>query len=235
MFKNAVKRRITLSYAFDWLLVFIMIIVFFSIDRIEPFHRQFSVIDKTIMFPYAEQERVPVWLLLIVCILIPIILIAVISLSGVGYKRSWHDLHAGILGLCLGLSMTIMFTDVLKITVGRPRPDMLSRCKPPKDTQDPILGLSTVDICTTDIYSSIMIDGFKSFPSGHSSFSFAGLGYLSFYIAGKLRLFDEMGVSLKKYTEKNNNKEYIVQKSIHTKDFAQYFHFLEQLWSPSHV
>lgn len=46
---------------------------------------------------------------------------------------------------------------------------MLSRCKPPKDTQDPVLGLSTVDICTTDIYSSIMIDGFKSFPSGHSS------------------------------------------------------------------
>lgn len=24
--------------------------------------------------------------------------------------------------------------------------------------------------------------------------SFAGLGYLSFYIAGKLRLFDQMGV-----------------------------------------
>lgn len=46
---------------------------------------------------------------------------------------------------------------------------MLSRCKPPTDTQDPPLGLSTVDICTTDIHSHMMIDGFKSFPSGHSS------------------------------------------------------------------
>lgn len=56
-----------------------------------------------------------------------------------------------------------------QVTAGRPRPDMLSRCKPPTDTQDPLLGLSTVDICTTDIHSHLMIDGFKSFPSGHSS------------------------------------------------------------------
>ncbi|KAI9279261.1 phosphatidic acid phosphatase type 2/haloperoxidase [Sporodiniella umbellata] len=197
MLKGSMKRRLTLSYVFDWFLVIMMMIVFFAIDRIQPFHRHFSLNDTSIMFPYAEQERVPVWLLLIVCIVIPILMIIVISLSGLGYRRSWHDLHAGILGLCLGLSMTIMFTDVLKVTVGRPRPDMLARCKPIAGAQDPVLGLSTVDICTSDRYSYEMIDGFKSFPSGHSSFSFAGLGYLSFYIAGKLRLFDEMGHTYK--------------------------------------
>ncbi|KAG1160078.1 hypothetical protein G6F37_004313 [Rhizopus arrhizus] len=197
MLKDPVKRRIALSYGFDWLLVIIMTVVFFAIDKVTPFHRQFSINDKTIMFPYAEHERVPVWLLLIICLLIPIVIIAIISLSGIGYKRNWYDFHAGVLGLCLGLSMTIMLTDVIKVTAGRPRPDMLSRCKPPTDTQDPPLGLSTVDICTTDIHSHLMIDGFKSFPSGHSSFSFAGLGYLSFYIAGKLRLFDQMGHTYK--------------------------------------
>lgn len=46
---------------------------------------------------------------------------------------------------------------------------MLSRCQPPADSVDPVFGLSSVAICTTDIKSHIMVDGFKSFPSGHSS------------------------------------------------------------------
>jgi diacylglycerol diphosphate phosphatase/phosphatidate phosphatase len=101
MLKDPVKRRIALSYGFDWLLVIIMTVVFFAIDKVTPFHRQFSINDKTIMFPYAEHERVPVWLLLIICLLIPIVIIAIISLSGIGYKRNWYDFHAGVLGICL--------------------------------------------------------------------------------------------------------------------------------------
>jgi diacylglycerol diphosphate phosphatase/phosphatidate phosphatase len=68
--------------------------------------------------------------------------------------------------------------------------------------------LQTIDICTqTDNY--ILQDGFKSFPSGHSSgmpialyprhmylpslVSFAGLFYLSIYLAGKLHVLDAKG------------------------------------------
>ncbi|KAI7905909.1 phosphatidic acid phosphatase type 2/haloperoxidase [Cokeromyces recurvatus] len=191
------KRRVALSYLYDWILVIIMTAVFFAIDRITPFHRMFSLEDKSIMYPYAEKESVPVWLLMIICFIAPIIIIAIISLSGIGYKRNLHDFHSGVLGLCLGLSMTIMLTDVIKITAGRPRPDMLSRCKPIEGAADPKFGLSSIDICTADIHSHIMIDGFKSFPSGHSSFSFAGLGFLAFYLAGKMKMFDERGHTYK--------------------------------------
>jgi diacylglycerol diphosphate phosphatase/phosphatidate phosphatase len=31
-------------------------------------------------------------------------------------------------------------------------------------------------------------DGWRSFPSGHSSFSFSGLGYLSFFLISQLRI-----------------------------------------------
>lgn len=55
---------------------------------------------------------------------------------------------------------------------------------------DPINMLSTSAICTRQ---DLLRDGFKSFPSGHSSFSFGGLGFLAMYFAGKLHLFDERG------------------------------------------
>ena len=88
--------------------------------------------------------------------------------------------------------------------------DLIARCQPAPGSEDPLWGLSTVDICTQTV-SYILEDGWKSFPSGHSSsmsntfllvvnhssdeyeVSFAGLGFLAFYLAGKLHLFDNRG------------------------------------------
>lgn len=64
---DPIQKRLVVSYLYDWLLVIIMTGAFFAIDKITPFHRMFSVEDKTIMFPYSEKESVPVWLLLVSC------------------------------------------------------------------------------------------------------------------------------------------------------------------------
>ncbi|EMS52163.1 Putative lipid phosphate phosphatase 3, chloroplastic [Triticum urartu] len=51
--------------------------------------------------------------------------------------------------------------------------------------------ITTAVICHGD--ASVIKEGHKSFPSGHSSWSFAGLGFLSWYLAGKITVFDRRG------------------------------------------
>jgi len=90
--------------------------------------------------------------------------------------------------------------------------DVIARCQPLADSEDPLWGLSTIDICT-QTSERLLEDGWRSFPSGHSSrtsvstlesggttdlgpshkVSFAGLGFLTFYLAGKFHLFDTRG------------------------------------------
>ncbi|RLN27584.1 hypothetical protein C2845_PM05G30430 [Panicum miliaceum] len=51
--------------------------------------------------------------------------------------------------------------------------------------------ITTQVICHGD--PAVIKEGHKSFPSGHSSWSFAGLGFLSWYLAGKIKAFNRRG------------------------------------------
>lgn len=94
-------------------------------------------------------------------------------------QSSWHKTHVSLLGLFISLILTSFLTDVVKNTVGRPRPDLIARCKP--RTGLPEHSLLSIEVCTsTDRHR--LDEGWRSFPSGHSSFSFSGLGYLSLYV-----------------------------------------------------
>jgi len=171
----------------------VIAVIFFALDDVEGFRREFSLSDTSLRYPYAVHERVPVLALYMIAIVAPIVLQLVINFLTV---RSFWDAHNSLLGLILGLAITGAFTQFTKITVGRPRPDVIDRCHPLPGSEDPIYKVSNSSICTqTDAY--MMKDGFRSFPSGHSSLSFAGLGFLSFYLAGKLHLFDKRGYALK--------------------------------------
>ncbi|KAF9052461.1 PAP2-domain-containing protein [Hymenopellis radicata] len=183
------RRRLILSYAPDWIITIALAAAFFSLDVIEGYRRVFSLADTSLRHPYAVHERIPNLLLFLICFIAPLVLQPLINLATI---RSWWDLHNSTLGLILGLALTGAITQITKITVGRPRPDIVDRCQPPPGSVDPVFGLSNWTICT-QIDNAILRDGFRSFPSGHSSLSFAGLGFLSFYLAGKLHLFDTRG------------------------------------------
>lgn len=91
-----------------------------------------------------------------------------------------HKTQVTILGLLVALMLSTFLTDVIKNAVGRPRPDLISRCKPIKGTPKDVLVKYTV---CTQINDHILQEGWRSFPSGHSSFAFSGLGYLFLYVS----------------------------------------------------
>jgi diacylglycerol diphosphate phosphatase/phosphatidate phosphatase len=93
-----------------------------------------------------------------------------------------HKAHVTALGLAISLLLTALITDIIKNFVGRPRPDLVSRCDPqPGTLKDELV---TIAICTETEHHKLH-DGWRSFPSGHSSFSFAGLGWLALFFASQ--------------------------------------------------
>ncbi|GHJ86975.1 hypothetical protein NliqN6_3377 [Naganishia liquefaciens] len=173
----------------DWFLVAALWVVLEMLNRIGGHKREFSLTDITIQRPF-KAEHVPPTLLFIISLAIP--LAFVIIIGGLVYKSRW-DVHNAVLGLFMGFTVTGVVTQVVKMGVGRPRPDAIARCQPYEGAHDAaVYGLSNYTICTQE-NAHILNDGFKSFPSGHSSLSFAGMGFLAFYLAGKMHLADLKG------------------------------------------
>ena len=93
-----------------------------------------------------------------------------------------HKAHVSVLGLAISVLLTALLTDIIKNFVGRPRPDLLDRCSPAAGTH--LDEWVTIDVCT-ETEQHKLHDGFRSFPSGHSSVSFAGLGWLALFLAAQ--------------------------------------------------
>jgi len=142
----------------------------------------FSLDDRTLHFPHAETERVPVPMLMVYSIALPALLILLSTLVNLHKtrKQKFHQLHVSLLGLAISLMLATFITDTIKNGYGRPRPDLIARCKPKEGT--PGHELVSIEVCTERDHHTLY-DGFRSFPSGHSSFSWSGLGFLSLLVS----------------------------------------------------
>ena len=175
-------------YTSDWLCVLLLLVVFFGIvEKSLPFNRQFSINDLRLSHPFATEERVTdIQLYLLTCIA-PSVLVTLISLfsKNTNFERL-HSVQIANLGLWLVLSITGVLTDILKCWIGNPRPDFIERCSPVANT--PVDKLVDISVCTAPLGQMYLLDGLKSTPSGHSSLSFAGLGYLALWLCGHYKI-----------------------------------------------
>ncbi|CAN1297063.1 Putative lipid phosphate phosphatase 3, chloroplastic [Linum perenne] len=176
--------QVARNHLYDWLILVLLAVVEIVLLTIHPFNR---FVSKDMMedFRYPLKENtVPTWSVATYAVLLPILVFIFFYYR----RRCVFDLHHAILGLFFTTAITAVLTDAIKIATGRPRPDFFWRCFPDgKDVYDQ-LG----DVICHGIAKEIR-EGHKSFPSGHASWSFAGLGFLSLYLSGKIKVFDRQG------------------------------------------
>ncbi|KAG6650041.1 lipid phosphate phosphatase 2-like [Carya illinoinensis] len=170
----------------DWLILALLVVLDVILNLIEPFHRYVGEGMMTdLRYPLKDNSTVPFWAVPIIGILLPFAVILIYYFI----RRDVFDLHQATLGLLFSILITAVITDAIKDGVGRPRPDFFWRCFP--DGKVVFEQVTRNVMCTGD--KSVIKQGHKSFPSGHTSWSFAGLGFLAWYLSGKIRAFDHGG------------------------------------------
>uniref|UniRef100_A0A3B3ZHK8 Phosphatidic acid phosphatase type 2/haloperoxidase domain-containing protein n=1 Tax=Periophthalmus magnuspinnatus TaxID=409849 RepID=A0A3B3ZHK8_9GOBI len=159
-------------YNFDKLTLFCFFYVHSVTEQLPPFSRQIQAEEMWLYkFHRVEVDHVPTLLMFSIACFTPLLVIMAFTVMK---KTQNGDLKESYLAVTLTLVLNGVFTNVIKLIVGRPRPDFYYRCFP---------------------------DGIEN-PDGHSSckhdvlregIAFAGLGFTAFYIAGKLHCFTPTG------------------------------------------
>ncbi|KAF7541473.1 hypothetical protein G7054_g546 [Neopestalotiopsis clavispora] len=203
--------KLIASYIFDWALLIAFGLAGYGINNITPNKHAFSLEDRSISYPLHD-DTVSIAVCGIVSIVAPAAIILVVTFLVVPgptahkglpqsliWKRRLWELHASLLGLAASFIATWFIVNGLKNLTGKARPNLLARCQADlNNLADYVVGgiltatddgrLVTAAICKNPD-STIVDEGFRSSPSGHSSISAAGLVYLSLFLATKLGAF----------------------------------------------
>lgn len=169
----------------DLLVIGICYLPYFILKTLPPLERLFSVTDSAISFPFTEKEKISSSILPLFTTMIPL---AILTGCIVCNKPRNRRLLCVFVGWAFAMMVTMNVTVLAKATVGRLRPDFLARCQPRMDDRMKF-------VCLGDEKS--VMEGRRSFPSGHTSYSFAGLGYTGFVLAGQLGVFSGRGAAYK--------------------------------------
>jgi len=183
-----------------------------GLSKIHGYRHAFSLNDPSISFPYKQNEIISTGVLFIVGLVVPAavtLLVALIFVPGptvakstpkpLIWRRKLWEWNTAWMGLGVALAGTHLVTQGLKDIMGKPRPDLLARCQPNvRDAANYAVGGLGFQFAGAPIVvdwhicqqrdDSILADGFASFPSGHTSFSWAGMTYLTLFLCAKFAI-----------------------------------------------
>eukprot|EP00899_Mesostigma_viride_P021595 jgi/Mesvir1/29437/Mv23019-RA.1 len=165
------------SQMWDWALAVSAMMCAAVLETVDPYHQ---VILSQDLYQYKYPllpDTVPPAAVPVIAYLIPALIFLLFFVT----RRDKQDLMNAFLGLTLSVFLTAAITNATKVAVGRPRPHAYHVCFPD--------GKEAFDAEGRLECSAHANEAFKSFPSGHASWSASGLGFLSLYLAGKLRVF----------------------------------------------
>ncbi|KAJ2954257.1 hypothetical protein O0L34_g2506 [Tuta absoluta] len=204
---------------------------------VKPHKRNIQQAD--LLMYYSRPRRpsiVPAWATVFIVICIPLICFALPE-----YLQGREiDITHPFLSWTLALSINAFTTEVIKLITGRPRPDFFYRCFPDGNMNEEM-------ICSgnpRDVW-----EGRKSFPSGHSSFTFCSMGFVSAWLCGRLGVVSRrrgrtsmlvtcvpplalaLGVAISRYWDNHHHMEDIIVGSVlgllvSSLSYAQYFYAL---------
>ncbi|KZL63788.1 PAP2 superfamily protein [Colletotrichum tofieldiae] len=169
-------------------------------------NRSFAVTfaDGEVVYPQfaypMRNEIIPIWLAAFLASVIPICIILLMQIR----IRSFWDVNNAVIGLLYSLICAAVFQVFIKFLIGGLRPHFLEACQPDLSRVTASQGgiaragynaagfqslYVTKEVCTGDMKE--INDSLESFPSGHTTAAFAGLGYLFLYLNAKFKVFSD--------------------------------------------
>jgi diacylglycerol diphosphate phosphatase/phosphatidate phosphatase len=149
----------------DTLFIIIFCVAYLAVlFGITPHHPFIPENNPLLSYP-KEAETVGPLLLFTLAMFVPLaIMIFIVLLRRTEKAFKNAELHSLILSFCITILSTLFLTEFIKKFTGYPRPNFYALTSNP------------------DATSYDLREAYQSFPSGHSSMSFAGLGFLSMFL-----------------------------------------------------